>query len=194
MDGSLSGPDSWPRVRRVLRAIDGLTKLDGWLGVVCLVMLTGLVVANIAVRSLSNFVPGLPPELPMSWELGSYLMAGTFTFGAAMALRAGNHVRVQLLLRRLSSDRRRALEVAASLVALVFVAFLSWALVNLTLTSYRLGEKSLAGGISLWMPQSVITFAFGLLCLQLLARAIRAVLQLPLEERPFDSEDGISRK
>jgi TRAP-type C4-dicarboxylate transport system permease small subunit len=130
----------------------------------------------------------------MSWELGSYLMAGAFTFGAAMALRSGNHVRVQLLLRRSSSDRRRVLEVAASLVALAFVAFLTWATVNLALTSYRLGEKSLAGGIPLWIPQSVIALGFSLLCLQLLARAVRAVLHLPLEEIPFDSEDIISRK
>ncbi len=34
------------------------------------------------------------PSIPIAWEYSSYLMAASFTFGAAMTLRVGGHIRV----------------------------------------------------------------------------------------------------
>jgi len=43
-----------PLLRSLLDGIDVLSRLDGWLGVGCLVTLTGLMLAEVAVRALSN--------------------------------------------------------------------------------------------------------------------------------------------
>ena len=74
--------------------------------------------AEITVRALSNFIPWVPADIPVAWEYSSYLMAACFTFGAAMTLRAGGHIRVTLVLGRLAACRRGGFaEIAASLVA-----------------------------------------------------------------------------
>src|SRR5437763_5411928 len=112
-------------LRMLLDAIEKLARLDGWIGAACLIALTLLMLAEITVRALSNFITWVPADIPVAWEYSSYLMAACFTFGAAMTLRAGGHIRVTLVLGRLRRPARRWLEVAASLVAAVFVGFLA---------------------------------------------------------------------
>src|SRR5437763_5401919 len=106
-------------LRLLLDAIERLGRLDGWIGAACLVTLTLLMLAEITVRALSNFISWVPADIPVAWEYSSYLMAVCFTFGAAMTLRAGGAKRPS------TSVTRMWLEIAASLVATVFVGFLA---------------------------------------------------------------------
>src|SRR5438270_6798536 len=115
-------------LRLLLDGIETLGRLDGWIGAACLVTLTLLRLAEITVRALSNFIAWVPADIPVAWEYSSYLMAACFTFGAAMTLRAGGHIRVTLVLGRLQPPARRILEIFASLVATVFVGFLATAM------------------------------------------------------------------
>src|SRR3954447_18351694 len=98
-------------LRLLLDVIEKLARLDGWIGAACLIALTLLMLSEITVRALSNFFPWVPADIPVAWEYSSYLMAACFTFGAAMTLRAGGHIRVTLVLGRLQRPARRRLEV-----------------------------------------------------------------------------------
>ena len=169
-------------VRLLLAAIDRLGRLDGWIGAACLAALTCFLLAEVAVRALSNVFPAVPGTISVAWEYSSYLMAACFTFGAAMTLRAGGHIRVTLVLGRLGHGGRRALEFAASLVATCFTGFLAYAMVNFTLASYGRGATSMASNTLLWIPQSLVAFGIVLLALQFLARTIQAGLGLRLED------------
>jgi len=62
-----------PLLRSLLDDIDLLSRLDGWLGVGCLVTLTGLMLAEVAVRALSNVFPWCRRH-SVAWEYSSYLM------------------------------------------------------------------------------------------------------------------------
>jgi hypothetical protein len=95
-------------LRLLLDGIERLGALDGWIGAACLSTLTLLMLAEITVRALSNFIPWVPADIPVAWEYSSYLMAACFTFGAAMTLRAGGHIRVTLVLGRLRRRRGAA--------------------------------------------------------------------------------------
>lgn len=176
-------------IKAVLDVIDALTRLDGWLGALCLALLTILMVAGMATRILSAFLTWLPPDLPIAWEYSSYLMAATFTFGAAMTLRSGGHIRVRIILSRLAPPARRTLEIVVSLIAFVFCAFFTHALLDFTLNTYELGEKSIASETPLWIPQAVVTFGLLLMALQFLARAVRALAALPLEISAFEPDE-----
>jgi TRAP-type C4-dicarboxylate transport system permease small subunit len=169
-------------LRAILELLDRLSRLDGWLGAVCLASLTGLMLAEVFVRAVSNFIPAVPASIPVAWEWSSYLMAATFTFGAAMTLRAGGHIRVSLLLANAPPALRRLLDVAAATVALAFMAFLAYAMVKFTYASYAKGQTSISSDTPLWIPQAVVTFGMVLLALQFLARVIQALLGLPLED------------
>ncbi|KRC04335.1 C4-dicarboxylate ABC transporter permease [Hydrogenophaga sp. Root209] len=169
-------------VSKLLQGIESLSQWDGWIGVACLATLIALMVAELAVRALSNVFPALPGGLPHTWEYCSYLMAASFTFGAAMTLRTGGHIRVQLLLCRLGPGARRALEALTSLIGLLSVSFLSYSMARFTWTSFVSGQVSAESGTLLWMPQLAVTFGILLLALQLLARLIQALAGLPLED------------
>jgi len=169
-------------LRVMLEFLDRLSRLDGWLGAVCLASLTALMLAEVFVRTVSNFIPGVPSSIPVAWEWSSYLMAATFTFGAAMTLRAGGHIRVSLLLANAPPALRRSLDIASAAVALVFMAFMAYAMVKFTYSSYTRGQTSISSETPVWIPQAAVTFGMVLLALQFLARVIQAVLGLPLED------------
>jgi TRAP-type C4-dicarboxylate transport system permease small subunit len=171
-----------------LRMIDVLTRLDGWLGALCLALLTLLMIAGIVVRAFSQFISWLPRDLPMSWEYSSYLMAATFTFGAAMALRVGTHVRVRLLTSWLPARGVRLLEGVLAIAAAGFTAYFALALARFTASTYLIGETSVESDTPLWIPQAAITFGVILLCCQFIARAARCLLGLPLETEAFEGE------
>jgi TRAP-type C4-dicarboxylate transport system permease small subunit len=174
-------------LRTLLDGIDRLGRLDGWIGALCLAALTLLMLAEVIVRSLSTIVPWVPGDIPVAWEYSSYLMAATFTFGAAMTLRAGGHIRVSLLTAHLGPGARRAVELILALVGLAFVGFLAAAMTSFTWEAYVRGRTSDTSGTHLWLPTAAVTFGMCLLALQFLARAIQAALALPLEDHRMRS-------
>lgn len=184
---SIAAPASLNRaapapIRLLLDVIDRLGRLDGWIGGGCLLALTALMLCEIGTRFLSTFLPFLPSSISVAWEYSSYLMAAAFTFGAAMTLRAGGHIRVTLLLKNLPPPAARALEAATALVAFAFMAFLAWSMIRFTWTAFMRGQSSVTSGTAIWFPEAVVTFGMLLLALQFLARFIQAVLGLPVED------------
>ena len=171
-----------PILRAFLDGIDQLGRLDGWLGAACLVALTCLMLGEVLVRSLSDFIPWIPADIPVAWEYSSYLMAASFTFGAAMTLRAGGHIRVTLVLARISPGARRWLEAVLAALGVAFSGFLAYAMIQFTIGSFVSGRVSISSESPLWIPQALVTFGVCLLVMQFVARFFQAALGLPLED------------
>ena len=171
-----------PLLRPLLDGIDVLSRLDGWLGAGCLVTLTALMLAEVLLRALSNVFPWVPADIPVAWEYSSYLMAATFTFGAAMTLRAGGHIRVTLVLARVSSATRRRMETVLAVLGVGFCGYLAWAMAYFTWRSFESGQTSVSSGTLMWIPQIFVTFGIVLLTVQFVARFFQAALGLPLED------------
>ena len=169
-------------LRVLLDGIDRLGRLDGWIGGGCLLMLTLLMLCEVATRLLSNFLPFFPPTISIAWEYSSYLMAASFTFGAAMTLRVGGHIRVVLLLKNVPATFQRAIEILSAAAGFAFMAFLTSSMAKFAFGAYVRGQVSTSSDTPLWFPQAVVTFGMLLLTLQFLARVIQAVLGLPLED------------
>jgi len=169
-------------LRILLDGIDRLGRLDGWIGGGCLLMLTLLMLCEVATRFLSNFLPFFPPTISIAWEYSSYLMAASFTFGVAMTLRVGGHIRVVLLLKNVPATFQRAIEILSAAAGFAFMAFLTSSMAKFAFGAYVRGQVSTSSDTPLWFPQAVVTFGMLLLTLQFLARAIQAVLGLPLED------------
>ena len=171
-----------PLLRPLLDGIDVLSRLDGWLGAGCLVTLTALMLAEVLLRALSNVFPWVPADIPVAWEYSSYLMAATFTFGAAMTLRAGGHIRVTLVLARVSPATRRRMETVLAVLGVGFCGYLAWAMAYFTWRSFESGQTSVSSGTLMWIPQIFVTFGIVLLTVQFVARFFQAALGLPLED------------
>ena len=171
-----------PPLRALLDGIDTLSRLDGWLGAACLVTLTALMLAEVAVRALSDVFPWVPADIPVAWEYSSYLMAACFTFGAAMTLRAGGHIRVTLVLARVAPLVRRRMETVLAALGTFFCGFLAWSMAYFTWRSFDAGQTSISSGTLVWIPQAFVTFGIVLLTVQFAARFLQAALGLPLED------------
>ena len=169
-------------LRPLLDGIDMLSRLDGWLGVGCLVALTSLMLAEVLLRALSNVIPDLPADIPVAWEYSSYLMAACFTFGAAMTLRAGGHIRVTHVLARVSPGVRRWMETVLAIIGTALCGFLAWSMAYFTWRSFDAGQTSVSSGTLVWIPQAFITFGIILLTIQFAARFLQAAFGLPLED------------
>ena len=169
-------------VRQLLRGMEVLAFVDGWMGVACLASLILLMLAEVTLRAVSNVFPGMPSAIPAAWEYCSYLMAACFTFGAAMTLRTGGHIRVKLIHGSANQAVRKALEMSAAAVGFASVGFLGVSMIRFTWTSFVDGQVSADSGTILWVPQLVVTFGILLLALQMLARLVQAGYDLPLED------------
>ena len=155
----LSAPASQPvaegKIERAITMIAGLMMLLAGAGVVFMAVATAYdVIARYAFNS------------PTVWatELSTYVLVATIFFGAAYAQIRGAHVRVDVLLSRLSPPRRRtAAQIGAWLAVLVGVvmAWQSWLLV---ISDYRTGARLLSLLLTpSWMPK--LTIAIGLTAL-----------------------------
>ena len=169
-------------LRSLLDAIDWLGRLDGWLGAACLAALTCLMLGEVLLRALSDIFPWVPSDIPVAWEYSSYLMAAAFTFGAAMTLRAGGHIRVTLVLSRVGPVTRRWMETMLAALGATFTAYLALAMINFTWRSFSSGQVSISSESPLWVPQALVTFGICLLVLQFVARFLQAAFGLPLED------------
>jgi TRAP-type C4-dicarboxylate transport system permease small subunit len=171
-----------PVLRAFLDGIDVLGRLDGWMGAACLAALTLLMLGEVLVRALSDIFPWVPADIPVAWEYGSYLMAAAFTFGAAMTLRAGGHIRVTLVLARIGPKARRWLETVLAALGVAFSGYLAVAMVNFTWRSFVSDQVSISSATPLWIPQALVTFGICLLVMQFIARFFQALFGLPLED------------
>jgi TRAP-type C4-dicarboxylate transport system permease small subunit len=161
----------------VLRAVDTLGRIGGYLGAACLFGLTLLILTEIASRNL------IGRDIRIAWEYSSYLMGAGFLFGAAVTLRAGGHIRVSILLANTGAGGRRLLEILSAAGGTALTGFLAWSLLQFTIRAYERGQTSPASDTLLWIPQSLVVAGAILLALQMAARLVQALLNLPLEDR-----------
>lgn len=165
------------------RAADAVALGAAYAAVVCLAALVALVTAEIVVALLSRMFKSLPPGIGVAWEYSAYLMGVAFLLGSGLTLRAGMHIRVELLLRAGNGRFARIFEIAAALVGTVFAGFLAWTLAMFTLQSFTSGQVSGDSLTPLWIPQAALSVGAAVLFLQMLLRLVAAGLGAPLEDK-----------
>lgn len=111
-------------------------------------------------------------------ELVLWLHSLVFLLGSAGALRAGQHVRVDILQQRWSPRTRAAVEAAGHLLFLLpFLVFMLWISLDYVAASWSLRESSREpGGLpGVFVLKTLIPLSAGLLALQALAELLRAL-------------------
>ena len=129
------------------RLLDGIYDGAAWLAALFMIGLLLMVLLSIVSRLAHFHVPGTD-------AYAGYLMAGAGFLALAHTLKRGEHIRVTLLIGRLSGAARRGLELwalfAASLLALLsafYSARLAW-------QSYSFHDISTSNDATpLWIPQ-----------------------------------------
>ena len=163
------------------RIADGIALVAAFLAAACIVALTCLILAEISVAFLARFVPNMPAGIGIGWEYSAYLMGGAFMLGSGMALRAGQQIRVELLLRAGGGRFARLCELASCVLGSATTVFLAITMSQLTLRMFASGEASQDSFTPLWIPQSALTLGAIILAIQMLLRTLAWVTEARLE-------------
>jgi TRAP-type mannitol/chloroaromatic compound transport system permease small subunit len=155
---------------------DGLSLAAAFLAAACIVALTGLILAEIVVAFVARFFPGMPAGIGIGWEYSAYLMGGAFMLGSGMTLRAGQQIRVELLLRAKGGRYVRGLEIASCVLGSVTTIYLAVTLIAFTWRTYSFGEASQDSFTPLWIPQVVLCVGAVILAIQMVVRTLASLI------------------
>jgi TRAP-type C4-dicarboxylate transport system permease small subunit len=132
------------------RLLERIYLLTALLGALCFVGVELLILYQLG----GQFLPYIPRSAD---EFAGYCMAASAFLALAYAFNANEHIRVTLLVERMSPPRKRLAASIAVTAAVLLSAYLAWHVAKLAWQSWQLDERS-AGLIALpmWIPQSAM--------------------------------------
>lgn len=140
-----AGPSDPRTASRV--ALDALYRAAGAAAGVFLVGTLAAIVVGVTSRLFGFYVRGTEDYAGYSMAASGFLALG-YTF------KHGEHIRVSLVLERLTGRRRRAAEIVALAISTVAAAFFAWYGVRLPLQSHEFHDVSQGvDATPLWIPQ-----------------------------------------
>ena len=144
------------------RALDALYLLGGILGAVALAAIGGIIAAQVAGRQFGLTVLGAD-------DLTAFSVAASATLPLAYAFRHGAHIRVDLIIGRLSGVARFAMESVSLTLAAGLCVFFAYSMLDLAWDSWEF-EDVAQGSIAwkLWVPQGMVGAGVALFALSLL--------------------------
>ncbi len=167
------------------RGLDTLYDACAALAALFMVALLVMVLLSILGRQLSFNVPGVD-------AYAGYMMAATGFLALAHTLKRGEHIRVTLLIGRLSGASRRGMELWSLFAATLLAALFAYYSVRLAWQSYTFHDISTANDATpLWIPQ--LTMALGTLVLAIafvdeFVAELRGTRELPVSEEASRNE------
>jgi TRAP-type C4-dicarboxylate transport system permease small subunit len=156
-----------PRLGR--RSLDWLYRASGGLAGLLLVATLLLVVVQMASRLIHVTVPGVQ-------DLAGYGVAATAFLSLAYTLRAGAHVRVNLLLAHLNPATARLFELWCCGLGCLLTVYMAYWSIDLVHDSYEFGE--VASGllsIPLWIPRIAMALGTVVLAIALVDEFVHIV-------------------
>lgn len=162
-------------MRRLAARIDLLSRAVDALLALLVPILVGLCFVLVLGRYLLD-ANSIAAQEALQW-----LHSMVFLLGAAGALRAGKHVRVDVLQQGWSARTRAAVDIGGYLLCVLpFAGFMLWISLDYVSASWALNESSRdPGGLpAIYLLKSLIPAAAALLALQGMAELLRCIGQL----------------
>lgn len=130
------------------RFLDGLYTFSGALAGLFIVAITLVILVQIVSRWMGLIVPSTD-------DLSGFFLAASSFLGLAYTLKKGGHIRVSLVIQRLSPSQRHGQELLVLVVGSSLAALMSWHLGYMVYESWVFEDVSVGYlPIPLWIPQS----------------------------------------
>ena len=153
--------------------------------------LAGLFMIGTLLTVLSSILGRLMPafELPGADAYAGYCMAAAAFLAMAPTLRRGEHIRVTLIMNRLSPGAQRALDIFCHAFALVVCGALAWFSIGVVFQSYSFNDISTGlDATPLWIPQLGMAIGTSIFALAFAVDFVDLLAGRSLAETARDSE------
>jgi len=144
------------------RALDALYLLSGIGGAIALAAIAVIIAAQVIGRQFGITVLGAD-------DLTAFAVAGSATLPLAYAFRHGAHIRVDLIIGRLSGAPRFVMETVALVAAAGLCVFFAYSMLDLASDSFEFDDVA-QGSVAwkLWMPQLMVGVGVSLMAICLI--------------------------
>lgn len=151
------------------RFLDRLYAASGALAAVCLAGIAAVMLAQAGMRAAGWLFAGAD-------DFVAWLCAASAFFAMGYTFRAGEMVRVSLLVERLPAAARRPAEILSLALAFVVSAYVAWAAVGFVYESWQMDE--VAQGLikaPVWIPQMSLVIGSVILAIAVLDDLVAAL-------------------
>ncbi|CRK76454.1 TRAP-type C4-dicarboxylate transport system, small permease component [Nereida ignava] len=147
-----------------------------------------LISAQICLNAFGRFAPGiLPSTIPSYADFSGFMLAGATFLAMAHTLRSGGHIRVNLVVSRLSQTTQFVAELFVLIAATGLIGYATYFMGALVVESVHYGDVSTGiVPVPLWIPQGVAAFGIGLL----LVAVVHTLFDLLSARAPILSSPG----
>lgn len=109
-------------------------------------------------------------------DFAGFCMAASSFLGLAHTYRRNEHIRVAILIDRLSGGRRRALELLCLAASTFLIAYFAWYAADMVLFSYQNNDVSQGlVAVPLWLPQSGMALGLAIMTIALLEDLVTVI-------------------
>jgi TRAP-type C4-dicarboxylate transport system permease small subunit len=149
--------------------LDWLYTGSGILAGVFLILIAALSLAQICGRVLGFDAYSFD-------DFAGFCMAASSFLGLAHTYRRNEHIRVSMLVDRLTGGKRRALEMLCLTASTYLIGYFAWYATDMVLTSYQINDVSQGlVAVPLWLPQSGMALGLAIMTLALLDDLIAVI-------------------
>ncbi|MGL4242478.1 MAG: TRAP transporter small permease [Beijerinckiaceae bacterium] len=167
--------------------LDPLYRLTAFLAVAALIGIAGIILADVTLRQFGG-------QIRSSDDFAGFALVATGMLGLAPTYRRGDHIRVGLLIDRLTGGARRIVEIICLAFGVAAIGWASWWTGRFVWDSWRFHEVSQGlVAVPLWIPQFFMFFGLFVLLVAMLEDLIRVLVgQSPsyMANAPAEAEVG----
>ena len=158
---------------RILKVIEKLSSIGGAISGLSIVLMSGLILLEIILRSLAGF------SLLISEEYSAYLLVVFGSMALAYTFKSEGHIRVDLVLSKLSVRTRLIVNGLCSILGFMVFAFVTYQAWGQFYGSWLSKETSMYySKTPLWLPQLPLFLGSALMGLQLLTSVVIQIKSL----------------
>ncbi len=130
--------------------LNKLYRISGYIASTFLVFVAIFILIGISSRIFGFYIRGLA-------EYSGYCMASASFFALAYTFVEGGHIRITLFLEKLSSFKKKLVEIWCLSIATFFSGYLAFYFIKMWIISYKFQERSEgADEILIWIPQTSV--------------------------------------
>jgi TRAP-type C4-dicarboxylate transport system permease small subunit len=162
-------------VKKLLKIIDKVCIWGGMASGICILIITALIIIEIAIRAISG------QSTFITEEYSAYLLVCFAFLGMAYTLKTDGHIRVSIFLSKVNPTKRQILEIFSGVVGLIVFAYLTVYMSILFFDSLTTGVRSMhVSNTPLFIPQLIPVIGCFFMVLQfisLLEKGLRTLIR-----------------